>query len=276
MKPFALFSHFFKKGATSEAGTTTPTPHLEHRAEFETLLGTYKPSPQTISILTQTPLVTLTAPTATGRNTIINKLLTTGRYHFLISDTTRPPRANNGVMEQNGREYFFRTEQDMLHDIQAGAFVEAEVIHAQQVSGTSARELERAHKEGKIAIADVDIEGGIHLSQLKANAVTICLLPPNFNEWIARIKGRETIEPLNLYRRLRQATKVITLALEHPQFVFVVNDKLDDAIRAVDTLAATGHHDKAHEQQARETAKQLYIDTMTYLQKHAPEMLHKS
>lgn len=247
----------------------TQTPHLSRRAEFEEILANYRPSPKTIEILKQTPLVTLTAPTASGRNTIINKLVGTGRYHFIISDTTRPPRQNNGTWEKNGREYFFRNEHDILNDIKAGAFVEAEVIHSQQVSGVSAREIERAHAEDKIAIADVDIEGGIALSKLKPNVVSICVVPPDFNEWLKRIHSREAIEELNLHRRLRQATKVIKLALEHPKFVFIVNDKLDDAVAAVDVLATHRKHDPEHEKSARQVAKQLYDQTIKYLDTHA-------
>ena len=44
------------------------------------------------------------------------------------SATTREPRENNGILEQNGREYFFRDETEMLADIKAGNFLEAEVI----------------------------------------------------------------------------------------------------------------------------------------------------
>lgn len=265
-----IFSRFFK---SSTALGATPTPHLERRAEFEEILRDYKPSPQTIAILAKTPLVTLTAPTATGRNTIINELIKTGRYHFLISDTTRPPRPNNGVWERNGVEYFFRNEDEIFEDIKARAFVEAEVIHSQQVSGTSAREVERASQEGKIAITDMEIEGGVHIAELKPDAITICLVPPSFDTWMARIKGREKIEDLNLFRRLRGATKVFKLALANDHFIFIVNDKLCDAVKAVDAIATTGQHNFKDEQKARAVAEKLYAQTVAYLRIHAPDMV---
>jgi guanylate kinase len=265
-----IFSRFFKSSA---ALGKTLTPHLERRSEFEEILRDYRPSPETIKILAQTPLVTLIAPTATGRNTIISRLESTGRYLFLISDTTRPPRQNNGVWERNGHEYYFRTEEEVLTDIRDGKFVEAEIIHSQQVSGTSAREVKRAHDAGDIAITDVDIEGGINLANLKPDTVTICLLPPSFDAWLARIKGREHLEDLNLHRRLRQATKVLRLAMADSRFVFVVNDKLDDAIATVDALATQGIHYAEKEKQARQLAKELYSQTITYLKEYAPDMV---
>ncbi len=263
----AIFSKLFKQPATG----STPTPRLERRQEFETALDGYQPSPQTLAIMADTPLVTLTAPSATGRNTIINELVKTGRYHFIISDTTRPPRLNNDVLEQDGREYFFRDEQAMLDDINAGRFVEAEIIHNQQVSGINGREIERTHREGRIAITDVDIEGGINIARLKPNAITICMLPPSFDAWIARMRGRSDFEPEELYRRLQQATKVFRLALAHSTFVFVINDDFATAVQAVDDIASQGVHHAEDETKAHRLAEELYHDTVQYLRKHAPD-----
>jgi guanylate kinase len=246
----------------------TPTPHLNRRAEFDAALTGYAPSPETLRILAKTTIVTLTAPSATGRNTIINALVKTGRYHFIISDTTRPPRSNNGILEQDGVEYYFRTEEQVLADIKAGRFVEAEVIHSQQVSGTSVREIERAAKEGKISIADVDIEGGIHIAALIPSSITICLLPPSFNEWLSRIKGRGAMKPSELHNRMKGAVKVFRLALANDHFVFVINDKLEDAIKVVDDIATKGIHHADDERAARKLAEGLYGDTVAYLAAH--------
>lgn len=251
---------------------STPTPHLERRPEFEEALKNYCPSPDTLAILAKTPIVTLTAPSATGRNTIINELVKTGRYHFIVSDTTRPPRMNKGILEQHGREYFFRTEDEVLQEIKEGAFVEAELIHNQQVSGTSAREIERAHHEGKVAITDVDIEGGINFNRLKSDAITICMLPPNFDSWITRMRGRSDFKPEELYRRLQQATKVLRLALAHRNFVFVINDSLEQAIKTVDDIATHGEHHADDEDKAHRVAEELYHETVQYLRQHAPEV----
>jgi len=274
MKTPGIISRLIKNSFGAKG--IAPTPHLRRRPEFDKALLAYKPSAETLNILAKTTIVTLTAPSATGRNTIINALLKTGRYHFIVSDTTRPPRQNSGIWEQNGVEYFFRDEDEMLEDIKAGRFIEAEVIHSQQVSGISAREVARAAQEHRIAINDVDIEGGINIAKLSPAAITICLLPPSFAEWIARMKGRSDFEPIELYRRLYQATKVLRLALAHEHFIFVINDKLEDAIEAVDDIATKGTHHDLDEQRAHRLAEELYHDTTAYLKKHAPEDFHES
>src|SRR5579885_607634 len=110
---------------------------LEHLQEFKTVLANYRISPASQRILQQTNLVLLAAPTSAGRNTIIRELLKTGDYHYIVSDTTRQPRINDGIPEQNGVEYWFRSEADILKDLAAGQYVEAAIIHNQQVSGIS-------------------------------------------------------------------------------------------------------------------------------------------
>lgn len=152
-------------------------------SQFEAALRDYHYSDRAKEILAQTKLVLLVGATASGRNTTIRELLKTDRYHFIISDTTRAPRKNNGVMEQNGVEYFFRSEEQMLEEIQNGEFLEAEIIHGRQVSGISIRELEKANQEHRIAINDVDIGGIQNVMALKPDTIPILMLPPSFDIW---------------------------------------------------------------------------------------------
>src|SRR5664279_1435267 len=107
---------------------------LKRIDEFRTILDGYQLSPTAAQTLAQTKLVLLVAPTASGRNTIIHELLKTDQYHFVVSDTTRQPRINNGELEQNGREYWFRSEEEVLDELKRGEFLEAAIIHNQQVS----------------------------------------------------------------------------------------------------------------------------------------------
>lgn len=258
--------------ASKLATFVNPTPHLSRRADFEAALKDYKISDVGRRILEETPYVSMVGLTSVGRNTIINELLKTGNYYFLISDTTRPPRYNEGVLEQNGVEYFFRTEEEMLQEIRDGRFVEAEIIHSQQVSGTSFREIKKARDMRKIAIADQDIEGGCHMANLKPDSVRILLLPPSFDEWLRRINKRTPLGPTELHRRLKQATKVIGMALASRKFTFVVNDVLADAVKAVDDLARLGAHHDLSEHEAHDIAQKIYDDTCAYLRQHAPDV----
>src|ERR1700712_1679606 len=152
---------------------------LKHYTEFKEVLETYHVSDSAKATLEDLTLVLLLGPTSSGRNTIIEHQLKTGNYNFIVSDTTRPPRTNDGVLETNGNEYWFRSEEEVLADLKAGQFLEAELIHDQQVSGISIRELEKARAQNKIAITDVDL-GGMHKIMLaKPDTIAVMVLPPS-------------------------------------------------------------------------------------------------
>src|SRR3954462_12143202 len=119
-------------------------PTLKYSQEFKDILQHYSVSDEAQELLKNLRLVLLLAPSSTGRNTIIQHLLETGRYYHLISDTTRPPRTNGGVLEQNGEIYWFKTEEQMLEGLRNKQYVEADLIHGQQISGISLQELKKA------------------------------------------------------------------------------------------------------------------------------------
>src|SRR6185436_4259117 len=98
---------------------------LSHHDEFQKILNSYRVSESGKKLLEETMLVLLLAPSSTGRNTIIKHLLKTGRYHYIISDTTREPRINDGVPERTGREYWFKTAEEFLTGIKQGEYLEA-------------------------------------------------------------------------------------------------------------------------------------------------------
>lgn len=240
---------------------------LEHLAEFQQALANYQLSADAEQILHDTKLVLLTAASASGRNTIINELLKTNEYYFIVSDTTRKKRVNNGVPEQNGVEYWFRNEEDVLADVQAGNFLEAEVIHGQQVSGISMRELKKATDEHKIAITDVDIGGAEGVAKLKPDTIAILILPPSFEEWQRRIRERGDMPADEYQRRMETAARIFAASIEQDFLVPIINDKLEDAVADVHRLATTGEYDASKKQHAHALLEELYAKTTELLNK---------
>lgn len=238
---------------------------LAHKAAFHKVLEHYQLSDDALNTLHKTNLVLLVAPSAGGRNTIINELVKTGDYRYIVSDTTRKPRLNNGVLEQNGIEYWFREEADMLHDLEAGEFLEAEVIHEQQVSGISIRELALASSAHKIAITDVDIGGIDNVLRLKPDTIAILVLPPSFSEWQKRFRLRGSIPKSEEKHRLETAIRIFETALKDNYLKIVINEKLATAIKQVDLLARGSTPSDAEQRAAQQQIKQLLDDTRAYL-----------
>lgn len=211
-------------------------PVLHNRDAFEEILKNYHVSDRAKDVLAATPFVALSGLAGGGRNTVINYLVEHDNYGFVISDTTRPPKVRNGQLEQDGVHYYFRDEQDLLEELKNGEFIEAELIHNQQVSGTSIREVERIVATGKIPIHDYEFGGCNAVADAKTDAAIIGLLPPNYDEWIRRLTGREVMSPEEFHNRLVTAEKVLENMLSKPYFKFVINDTVEKCAAAIDHI----------------------------------------
>ena len=198
---------------------------LKLHSQFEEVLVNYKPSDEAIDTLNPVKIALLMGFSGSGRNSLISELLKTEMYSFIVSDTTRSPRINNGNLEKDGVEYNFRTEEDFLADLQHGNFLEAAIIHQQQVSGISIKEIKKATKHQKIALADVQIDGIDAILKVKPNAKCIFILPPSFDTWMDRLSSRGNISNLELRRRLASALDELK-HLDVNKYTVIINDDL--------------------------------------------------
>ncbi len=185
----------------------------------------------------------------------------------MVSDTTRHPRENNGVLEQNGHEYWFRTEEEVLVDVKAGNFLEAAVIHGQQVSGISVRELVRARDEARIAITDIEINGVHNVIHAKPDVKALFVMPPSFEQWMRRLDGRGALSLAEKRRRMLSAVEEFKAALTHPYYRFVVNDTLAHAVEQINAIAH-GKLDRLVETEGRDLAQKLCNETQAWLKRY--------
>ena len=229
---------------------------LKHATQLKDVLKNYKMSDQSIQILNQTEFVMLSAVSSSGRNTIIRELLKSDDFYYIVSDTTRPMRVNDGVKEQNSVEYWFRSEEEVLEDLKQGKFVEAALIHDQQVSGVSIRELSTAQQKGKIAISDIDVQGVHTIMQHSSLAVPVFVLPPNYEEWMRRWKKRGTISDQEFTNRKQSARQELSVALSEDYYHFIINDDLEEVVKGVCQIAK-GIVSKQHDQEGRAVAENI-------------------
>lgn len=242
------------------------TSNILYRVEeFKSLLDEYSPSQASLNSLTESGMVFMVGPTASGRNTLINILVDTGRYNFVVSDTTRKPRTNNGILEQNGVEYYFLTEDEFLSGLKEGGYLEAAIIHEQQVSGISFRELNRSVSLGKISIDEIEVEGAKNVHQIIKNGLFVFLLPPTFDVWMQRLRGRGDLDEAELERRLKSSIQEISIALDSDFYHFVINNEIHEAAEAVDELANGRQPDGRKQELGINHAKQLIQDVTKHL-----------
>lgn len=207
--------------------------------ELKQKLSQYKPSDSTINLIQQTPILLLVGVSGAGKDSIKHKLLDTGKYHHIVSHTTRAPRENHGVLEQDGREYHFISLAEAEKMLDEQAFIEAK-MYSGNLYGTSVAEIQTAHDDGKIAVTDVEVQGVAEYKSLAPSAQAIFVLPPSYEVWQKRLKSRyeeSDISPEDIKRRMQTADQELQEALQKDYFRFVINDGLDQAVQAADAIA---------------------------------------
>jgi guanylate kinase len=223
-------------------------------------LGAYQPSPETIELIRKTLIVLLVGVSGAGKDSIKQKLLATGEYHHIVSHTTRAPRENKGVMEQDGREYHFISLAEAEKMLDDRTFVEAK-MYSGNIYGTSVAEIQKAHDDGKIALTDIEVQGVTEYKSIAPNVQAIFVLPPSYEVWQQRLKSRykeSDISPTDIMRRMQTADAELREALQKDYFRFVVNDDLDTAVTAVDAIAHGAPAGKESET-AQALAKELLV-----------------
>jgi guanylate kinase len=236
---------------------------LIHLAEFQEVLDHYQVSPAAKQVLAKAKLALCVSPSSVGRNTIIRELLKTGDYRYIVSQTTRQPRVNDGVLEQNGREYWFISEEKMLADLKGGKLIEAAIIHNQQVSGMSISEIEKAKADNKIAITDLEVMGVENVIQAKSDTFALFVLPPNFDEWQRRMHSRGQMNEDEKRRRLESAVKELKMALSTDYYKFVINDTVENAVLQIQNIVKNSH--TILQPEAIDLTKQLIDQTQRLL-----------
>ncbi len=241
------------------------TPHLKHKAEFKQILTQYRPSKEAIDVLNKTKTLFLVGPTGSGRNTLIDELVKAGGYYYVLSDTTRPPRMKEGRLERNGESYWHITEEKFLEGLRQGRYLEAAIIHGQQVSGSNSDEYLKAYNSGSVATTDIEgIHGPPVFHEYSPSALFVFMVPPSFDEWMVRLNRRGKMATAELVTRLESADKEITAALTRSYYHFMVSRDVPHNVKAAMYIVESG---KAidDEIEARERAETLLGDIREFL-----------
>lgn len=233
---------------------------LDNIDEFKKVLKNYQPSEALLLKLRSIKFVLLSAPTASGRNTIIHTLSRTNKYHYIVSDTTRSPRFNNGVVEKNGVEYWFNNENQFLKGLVAGDYLEAAIIHDQQVSGINGREFNITSKASKFAITDIDIHGCDTMVGYSDSILPIFILPPKFDIWMKRLQKRGKMPINEKKRRIYSAIEEISLALQRSYLYFITNDDLELTSNTIHRFVSGDLESWPNQEEQKKHARQLILE----------------
>lgn len=177
-------------------------------------------------------IIILSAPSGTGKSTIIKHLMATRPdldLQFSISATSRKPREG----EQDRREYYFLSEEEFRQKADAGEFVEWEEVYEGTFYGTLYSEVMEKVEAGHTVIMDIDVKGSLNVKERFGDlALALFIMPPSIQELEMRLQNRGTDTPDDVARRLAKAGYELTFA---PKFDGIVIN--DDFFKATEEVA---------------------------------------
>jgi len=147
----------------------------------------------------------VSAPSGSGKSTLVAELLKmVPSLDFSVSYTTRPPRRT----EQNRKEYFFVSREEFETMIDAGEFLEHADVFGNYY-GTARRFLREAEARGHDLLLDIDVQGASQIMQRIPDAVSIFILPPDWQTLESRLRNRGSDAEAVIRRRLDTARREI-------------------------------------------------------------------
>jgi guanylate kinase len=168
-------------------------------------------------MLTQ-PAFVISAPSGTGKGSLISKLMQKERgLRLARSWTTRPPRPGDG------HKYRYVSHQEFMQAVSEGKFLEWQPVF-DHFYGTSLAEV----RSDEQLIVEIDTKGALELKERYPKFVyTTFIVPPSLAELERRLRERNTNSDEEISKRLAAAPAEIAQA--HRFDSWIENDNLDSA-----------------------------------------------
>ena len=179
------------------------------------------------------PVFVLTGTSGEGKSTLAKLLVErVPTLALAISGTTRPMRPG----EQDGRDYWFLTDEEFDRRLQEGDFLEwVELPWGEGYrSGTLWSELERITGEGQSPVLEIETGGALAVRDRVPAAVTIFVTAPSREERERRLRLRATESEGEIDERLDIAERQSALASEF--HYTVVNDERERAVAELEEI----------------------------------------
>lgn len=200
----------------------------------ETLISEYQPEAEAVDLLRKTKIVIFCGITGAGKDAVQDIIARSDTFSRLITSTTRARRLNGGVMEQDGKEYYFLSREHAIDMVRNKDYFEVAYVHG-EINGATVREIRRIHDSGKTAICDVNYQGVEYYKKHAPGAIAIFLIPPSFEVWLERLRKRyDSDSEFNQAwpKRRHSAIDELTWALRSSACRIVVNDDLQECVKA--------------------------------------------
>jgi guanylate kinase len=186
---------------------------------------------------TQGLLFVLSAPSGTGKDTVINTLKEQGMdFHVVSSVTTRAPRPG----ESEGNPYHFVTLETYERMVANDELLEHARVHGNWY-GQPRSQIRENLQSGRDVLLKIDVQGAATVRQKVPGAIFIFLLPGSLEELTNRLINRRTETDNELERRLLDAQHELA---QRDRYDYIVENRqghLEDAVARVRAIMIAEH-----------------------------------
>ena len=171
-------------------------------------------------------LVIISAPSAGGKDTVIDRLVPKlDDAVVYVTATSRKPRPG----ETHGKHYYFYSPEKFREEIEEGNFLEWSMVHG-EFKGVRRDVLGETLQNHRIVIVKPDPQGMRKIKSQLPEALTIFIMPPSVESLRRRLTHRGTETPEQREIRLRNAEIEMAAAPEYDYVVVNEDGKIDETV----------------------------------------------
>src|SRR2546421_9531015 len=182
-------------------------------------------------------LFVLSAPSGTGKDTVINALKQQGMdFYVVASVTTRAPRPG----ESEGNPYHFISEEKFKQMVDKGELIEYANVHGNWY-GQPRQVIRDNLRAGRDVLLKIDVQGADTIHRKVPEAIFIFLVPGSLEELTQRLIGRQTETEPELLRRLADARKELAQQYWYDYVIVNRQGHLPEAVELLRAIMLAEH-----------------------------------
>ncbi len=190
-----------------------------------------EPNASSAQLRSQGLLFVLSAPSGTGKDSVIQELKAQGLdFHVVASVTTRPMRPG----ESEGNPYHFISKEQFEEMIEQDELLEHALVHGNWY-GQPLQPIRDNLRVGRDVLLKIDVQGAATVRRKLPGAIFIFLVPGSVEELVIRLTARQTETEEERERRLNDAR--VELA-QQDQYDYVIVNRQNQLKEAAECLRA--------------------------------------
>ena len=187
--------------------------------------------------LRQGRLFVLSAPSGTGKDSVINALKEQGmNFHVVASVTTRPPRPG----ESEGNPYYFVTQEVFDRMVAQNELLEYANVHGNWY-GQPLQQIKDHLSQEHDVLLKIDVQGAETVRQKVPGAIFIFLVPGSIEELATRLSNRQTETDEERQRRLADSQSELAQQIHYDYIVENRQGHLSEAVEKVRAIILAEH-----------------------------------